>query len=205
LRPAVIALVLANLIPLAGVLIWRWEVFPLLLLFWMENVLIGIFNVCKMLLAAPAQPLTWAAKLFFVPFFSFHYGMFTFVHGVFVMGMFGGAFRQGAPFPNATTVWQLLREQKLEWAILGLLASHAISFGWNYVGQGEYRRASLPALMTQPYGRVVVLHLTVLLGGFLVMALKSPTAGLALLVLLKTGLDVRAHLRERKKFAPVPP
>ena len=102
-------------------------------------------------------------------------------------------------------IWQLMREQKLEWAILGLLASHAISFGWNYVGQGEYRRASLPTLMTQPYGRVVVLHLTVLLGGFLVVALKSPTAGLALLVLLKTGLDVRAHLRERKKFAPVPP
>lgn len=55
--------------------------------------------------------------------------------------------------------------------------------------------------MQQPYGRVVVLHLTILLGAFLMAALKSPTVGLALLVILKIGLDVRAHLRERRKFA----
>ena len=34
------------------------------------------------------------------------------------------------------------------------------------------------------------------------MALHSPAAGLALLVLLKTALDLRAHVCEREKFNP---
>ncbi len=200
-RPSVLVMILANAIPLVGVFVWQWEVFPLLLLFWFENVIMGVFNALKMLLAAPDQPVTWALKLFMVPFFSFHYGMFTFVHGVFVMGFFGGAFRAGAGFPTPAVFWQSACEQKVEWAILGLAVSHAVSFGTNYLGHGEFRRASLPLLMQQPYGRVVVLHLTLLLGGFLMMALHSPVVGLALLVVLKTALDVRAHLRERTKFA----
>jgi hypothetical protein len=45
------------------------------------------------------------------------------------------------------------------------------------------------------------LHLAILGGGFLVMALGSPQFALALLVLLKIGFDLNAHLRERRKFA----
>jgi hypothetical protein len=52
MQPSVIALVLANLIPLAGVFVFHWEVFPLLFLFWLENVVIGIVNVLKMLFAS---------------------------------------------------------------------------------------------------------------------------------------------------------
>jgi len=50
-QPSVIALVLANLVPLAGVFLFHWEVFPLLFLFWLENVVIGVLNVAKMLFA----------------------------------------------------------------------------------------------------------------------------------------------------------
>jgi len=140
-------------------------------------------------------------KLFLIPFFCFHYGMFTFVHGVFVVGMLGGCFRVGGSFPGPETFLGLIREKHLTWALLGLFASHAISFAHNYLARGEYRRADLKLLMGQPYGRIVVLHLTILLGGFLMMALRSPTVGLALLVVLKIILDLRAHLRERAKFA----
>jgi hypothetical protein len=93
-------------------------------------------------------------------------------------------------------------EQKLVWAGLGLFVSHGISFVHNYLVGGEFRRAGVQSLMTQPYGRIVVLHVTILLGGFLMMALKSPALGLVLLVVLKILLDLRAHLAERVKFAP---
>jgi hypothetical protein len=202
LRPSVLALIAANLIPLAGVFLFDWEVFPLLLLFWFENVIIGFFNALKMLCAAPDQKIQWAAKLFIVPFFCFHYGMFTFVHGVFVVALFGGGAQRG--FPGPATFFNEMLEQKLLWAVLGLFASHAISFAHNYLLGGEYRRAGVQTLMMQPYGRIVVLHITILLGGFLMMALKSPTLGLALLVVLKIALDLRAHLAERAKFASEP-
>jgi len=203
LRPSVLALIAANVVPLLGVLWFGWKVFPLLLLFWFENLIIGAFNVVKMILASPDSRKGWAAKLFLVPFFSVHYGMFTLVHGVFVIGLFGGQFRQGAPFPDLSTVLGLIQEEHLGWAILGLTVSHAVSFGMNYIGEGEYRRASLDMLMSQPYGRIVVLHLTIMGGGFLMMALGSPTVGLVLLVVLKIGLDLSAHLKERRKFAAV--
>lgn len=199
LRPSVLALLTANLVPLAGVFLFDWEVFPLLLLFWFENVIIGFFNALKMVCASPAQKLQWAAKLFIVPFFCFHYGMFTFVHGVFVVALFGGGTRRG--FPGPGTFLTEMIEQKLLWAVLGLFLSHAISFTHNYLIGGEFRRAAAPALMIQPYGRIVVLHLTILLGGALMMALKSPTIGLVFLVVLKILLDLRAHLAERVKFA----
>src|SRR5690348_15210944 len=42
-QPSVIALVLANLVPVFGVLALHWEVFPLMFLFWSENVIVGVF------------------------------------------------------------------------------------------------------------------------------------------------------------------
>lgn len=202
LRPSVLALIAANLVPLAGVFLFGWEVFPLLLLFWFENVIIGFFNAAKMICASPDQKPQWAAKLFIVPFFCFHYGIFTFVHGVFVVAMFGGGKSHG--FPGPAMFISSMIELKLLWAVLGLFISHGISFAHNFLIGGEYRRTGIPALMAQPYGRIVVLHLTILLGGFLMMALKSPTIGLVLLVVLKILLDLRAHLAERAKFASSP-
>lgn len=45
------------------------------------------------------------------------------------------------------------------------------------------------------FSRVVVLHLTIFGGGFLVAFLGAPLASLV----LKSVLDLRAHLREHRK------
>ena len=195
-----LALIAANAVPLIGVFVFRWEVFPLLLLFWSENVVIGLLNAVKILFASPAEKGQWGLKLFFIPFFCFHYGLFTFVHGIFIVTLFGGGMKAGG-FPTMDTLINLVRESHLGWAFLGLFISHAISLGHNYFTRGEFRRAHVVLLMFQPYGRIIVLHVTILLGGTLMMVLKSPVAGLALLVVLKTMLDLNAHLRERERFA----
>jgi hypothetical protein len=201
LQPSVIALLLANFVPVFGVLLFHWEIFPLMFLFWSENVIIGLFNVLKMLAANPESPISWAGKLFIVPFFCVHYGMFTFVHGIFVIALFGGGMGRRAGFPGPETFWQIMMENRLGWAVLGLVISRGISFATNYLGKGEYTRANLQQLMAQPYGRIIVMHFTILGGGFLMLALHSPVAGLLLLVALKTMLDLRGHFAERKKFA----
>ncbi len=48
----------------------------------------------------------------------------------------------------------------------------------------------------------MVLHMTVLLGGWVVMLLGSPLFALVVLVVLKTAADWRGHRAERQKFAP---
>ena len=45
MTPSLAALVIANAIPLVGVLFLGWTVFPLVLLYWLENVVVGGFNV----------------------------------------------------------------------------------------------------------------------------------------------------------------
>ena len=194
--PSVVILVLANLIPLAGVMFFGWAVFPIMLLFWLENVVVGVLNALKMLLAGGSGR-HHVMKFFLVPFFCVHYGIFTLVHGVFVFVMFGGKNPQGgSPFPSWDYVWTTVREQHLVWAVVGLVLSHAFSFGWNYLYRGEFRRPRMDQMMKQVYGRVVVLHVAILGGGLLIGGLGSPAAGLALLIVLKILLDVRAHVKQ---------
>jgi hypothetical protein len=82
--------------------------------------------------------------------------------------------------------------------MVALFLSHGWSFVANYLGKGEYRRISVQTLMMQPYKRVVLLHITIIFGGFLMMALNSPLMGLLFFILLKTGMDLRAHLKEHR-------
>jgi hypothetical protein len=201
-RPTATALLLANLIPLAGVLAFDWDVFALVFLFWLENVVVGGFNVLRMFWVQRGAERTPLAKVVVIPFFCFHYGMFTAVHGVFVFALFGSGF-SGDLFPSAQMVMQVIHEHALWVAVGALVLSHAFSFVRNYVSEGEYRRVTLQQLMSQPYARVVVLHIAIIGGGFLVMALGAPVLGLLLLVVLKVAVDVSAHLREHAKLAPV--
>jgi hypothetical protein len=84
-------------------------------------------------------------------------------------------------------------------AILALFLSHGVSFVYNYILKKEYKRAKSQNLMMAPYGRVVVMHFTVLGGAFFSFALGSPAAILLLLIVLKTIVDVNFHLRSHKK------
>ena len=196
-QPSVVTLLIANILPLFGVLLLGWQIFPLLVLFWLENVIVGFFNVFKMLVASPTEPAKWAAKVFMIPFFCFHYGIFTLVHGIFVFVMFGGILTDSPDFPTPAVVAQVFGDFQIGWVALALFISHLVSFIFNYIGKGEYKKVNLNNLMGEPYGRVVILHVTIVLGGFLIAFFGSPVFALILLIVLKTVIDIQAHLREQ--------
>lgn len=205
MTPSLIALVLGNAFPIVGVLFLGWTVFPLLLLYWLENVVVGGFTVLKMLTVQPALPIEWVGKLFMIPFFIVHFGGFTYVHGIFVVALFGPKGVGPDAFDLLHAVPAAITANKLGWGVLSLVASHGFSFLWNYLRNGEYQRASLQQLMGAPYSRVIVLHMTVLFGGWVVMLLGSPLGALIILVGIKTLVDLKAHSAERRRFAPSQP
>ena len=184
------ALVLANLVPLAGAAFGGWSVYELVLLFWAENVVIGLFQLLRMGSVVRLRRKAHQAGL--IPFFVLHYGMFAFVHGMFVTASFGPP----AEAPLAAAIALLLSPSGLLFALLALVASHGFSFVVNFIGAGEWRDAEMPALMKQPYARVVVLQLVILGGAAAVQALGEPMVAPVLLVVLKMALDVVAHRRE---------
>jgi hypothetical protein len=185
-RLALVTLLVANLLPLFAVLSGSWTLFSVMYLYWAENGVVGFYNVPKLALAQGSV----GQKLFQIPFFGFHYGIFWFVQGVFVFVLFGGGLR-------SFTLSDLLQAPQPLWGALGLMVlSHGASFTNNYVGRGEYKLVTVEQQMKQPYGRVVILHIVVLFGGIVVLMLGQPLVALVLLVLLKTGFDFSVHLRQ---------
>jgi hypothetical protein len=210
----VIALLAANAIPLFGVLFLGWDAFYVVLLYWTENLVVGFYNVLKMVFAAVPYPAAHLGKLFLIPFFIVHYGGFTAIHGFFVLALFHK--EQGPPIGGADWPCFLVFVQMLfnvsrymysvippqvRLAVLALFISHGVSFVQNYLLKGEYATAKPDKLMGSPYGRVVVMHIAILAGGFLTMAVGSPAPLLVVLIVLKTILDVSLHNREHKKAA----
>lgn len=202
---SVLALILANLVPVYGALYADWTVFELLLLFWLENVAIGVFFLARILVAEPDERSAWAKKVVMVPFFILHYGFFAALHVVFLLTVFGGGEAGSAlsmePWVSFATVFHVVGAAGLGWAVLPLVASHGVSFVTNYLGKGEYRRVTVTQMVAQPYARVGVLTVVIVLGGGAVLLLGSPLPALLLLVALKIGLDLRAHVREHRKLA----
>jgi hypothetical protein len=145
-----------------------------------------------------------ASKLFLVPFFVVHYGLFCFVHGVFVFAIFGHEDAGFGPIVGFDKMARVFANQHLWWGVLALAASHLWSFFVNYLGHGEYRRTFVPLLMFQPYARVVVLHLAILLGAFFAFALGSNVVVLIILIVGKTILDLSLHLREHLRIDQLP-
>jgi len=198
---AVLLLVATNLVPLAGVLLFGWDLFTILILYWIENGIVGVFNLVKISLAAgppesavPRFKLGGAVqKAALLPFFLVHYGMFWAVHGVFVfvLTLMGGSLL--GTDAGVSLAGVLI-------GAVGLLLSHTASLRLNYIGRGEYRHISPGAQFAQPYPRMIALHVTILLGGFFIMGLGQPLLLIALLVLLKTGLDLALHLREHTRL-----
>jgi len=82
------------------------------------------------------------------------------------------------------------------WGALGLAISRGASFVVNFLGRREYLRVSVAEQMFAPYGRLLILHLTIILGAFLSLVLGSPVGAIVILVLIKTIVDLGFHIRE---------
>ncbi len=175
-------LVAANLLPLLGVVFFGWAVYDVLFLFWLENLVIGVFTIARLLTLYRRRGEQRALVL--IPFFCLHYGAFTVGHLVFLMVLF----RPDDPAATGAVMGVGL-------PLIALMISHGASFILNFLRAGEYTRTDGKAVMQAPYSRVVVLHITILAGGAVISALGEPVYALALLVVLKIAIDVVAHMR----------
>lgn len=206
---AAAVLVAVNLVPLFGVLFWGWDVAIILISYWLENGIIGLINIPKIVLAAQGNSAMATAT---AGFFAVHYGGFWLGHGFFVFIIVGmatngplGFFGSGFPFGGlgGGSLPSVDRAPQILLIALLLFLSHGISFLFNYVGRKEYLNTTPMKQMFQPYGRLIILHVTIILGAFLVVGLGQPVFLVALLVILKTAADLFFHLREHARAVQV--
>ncbi|OGH71664.1 MAG: hypothetical protein A2921_04745 [Candidatus Magasanikbacteria bacterium RIFCSPLOWO2_01_FULL_43_20b] len=219
------ALVYANLLPLFGVLFLHWTVIDILYTYWLETLIIGVITVMKMLKTKmialdessknmPFTQKTSAAiiRTFLVGFFIFHYGGFLSGYFFFIFGVFPAIFRlfDHVGSYNISALGIFI-------SAAGLFASHWISYKQNFIGKNESKKTNIMYTMFAPYKRIIVLHLTIILGMFSVIlatvgipkilsslnydsAKLIPTVlnsvVLGLFIWLKIVIDKKYHLRE---------
>ena len=201
---AIVVLILVNLWPIYGVFFLNWNVGTILVLYWAENIVIGFYNIFKMLLAQgqetqgpilvnnqPVNSSNIFERIFLTGFFSVHYGGFCFGHGMFIFMFIKTGFLGVAKID-----WQYLIAP-----IILLFASHGFSFFSNFIGKNEYKNTSIGQLFTAPYGRIMVTHICIIGSGFIIAFLGSPKPVIILLVLLKIVIDLWFHHMEHQKFA----
>lgn len=174
-------LILANLAPLFGTLYWGWSVASVLVIYWAEGVIIGVLNIPRILATRGGM----GEKLFTSVFFTLHYGGFAAAHGVFLSQFFDAK----------SELQSLLIGGALFWTALSFAASHLVSTIIR-ITRGEFADKKPNEQMGQPYGRVMIMHMVVLLGGFAVMVMGSPMGALLLLIGIKIIVDLRAHIKE---------
>ena len=205
-----LALLLANLVPVFGVLYLQWDVGAIVVLYWTENLVAGLYTLLKMLVTSGTSALGTML------FFCLHYGGFCAIHGMFVLELTKFAGEISTVLPTASWPGPLVVVQKIlyfgqqildaappefSWACIALLLSHGASFLLLFIGQKEYRHTSAEKLMTAPYKRIAVLHVAVIIGGFLIIELGQPLGLLLALVALKIGMDIVLHNRSHRELS----
>lgn len=208
--PRILSALIYGLLPIVGILVFGWDWRSVLLLYWFENVTAGLLNVVSMIRTKRVQaegeaPMTFnestkpASRTGLVLFFIAHYGIFTLVHGVFVLmicagafGFLGGSIVGKGLFGDLTLVnW---RGILLIWAmgsVMQLIAS--------FLTPAD-RLPPASKLFWQPYPRIVTLHITVLGGIWLIEKLGWAPSAAILLTVLHLGFDLASILFERRKI-----
>jgi hypothetical protein len=148
----------------------------------------------------------WFA-LFAVPFFVVHFGGFMLGHLLFLWSLFGYDLERHFDGPEdlLAAAPDVLLRNWLWIALLALFVSHGVSFVLNVLRpwwRGELEKTTRSNVMLAPYGRIVIMHVTLLIGAGLVAYFQTKTAAFVLLIALKMLVDVPAHVR--KNFAAEP-
>jgi len=206
------ALLLANFIPLIGVLFFDWNSVLVLALFWIENLVIGAFNLIRFAALAFVDRNFSAIGL--GVFFLVHYGAFCSMHGMLLADLLGYAeidtsqvlgFSSNGPqevYLDGVAVFiTFIRDlAPLIWiGLAGLILSHFSSFIENFILRGKIFREQANNLMVAPYAQIVVMHIGLLLGAVVLEKMGSPVWLLAVIVSLKIVFDFRQFQRRHSE------
>ncbi len=184
-----------TITPLAGVLLLSWDWRSVMVFYWLGNISAGLAVVIDMVklpaslvtlsrsaaagpAVAPASPQQavpagGVLKLFMIPFFCFHYGTFTLIHGIFLFAIINGGF--GVDVTG-------LPGLEIGGIIQAWLAGTVVYLIFKLVLPGE--KAPIMSLWNRAYGRIIALHLSIVFGVFVIMLLQLPAAVAVLLILI---------------------
>lgn len=168
------SLIIANLIPVIGVWLLNWSAKEVFLVYCFETIIIGFFTLLKMLITGliikkDAWETTGGSSTkqpfwFFMLFFLLHYGLFVSVQMGIFFAVSGIGDEAGITFFNFFSKWPSLLTNDA-YIMLGVfIVSYGFRLTTDFILTGDYKISSLGYLMFQPYGRIFIQQVTVIIG-----------------------------------------
>jgi len=211
LGPHAVPLLAADLLPLAGILLWHWDAFLLLMLYWMETAIVAFWALARLAAwdsSSGAQPRAAATRLLrggLVAFFSLHAGLFMAVHFVFLWFLFSGGWSQRIHGPS-DFIAQIVVAAGLWLPLLLMFVAGGLTFVRTVVRPGWPTRllarlkiappAPLAADGIQPalsglYRRIMIMQLSIIVGAWISLALQGSMAPFIVMIIARTIADLR--------------
>lgn len=165
-------LIFVNLIPLYGVWFEDWSASQVFLVYCLETVIIGVINVVKMACVTifvrskdvweNGGTTSMQSGWFFIFFFIAHYGFFVLVQTQIFFGV-SGIGDDASFFGKYARVPALLGDNgKL--LLLIFITYYTLQNIFGFFVNGAYKTISLGRLMFEPYMRIFVQQVVVILG-----------------------------------------
>jgi len=196
----ILQIIIYSVLPLLGVLFLGWDWKQILILFWLENITVGLMAIVAMARTNDALAGTVTlnkdsgmrlngavAKVTGITFFVLHYGMFTFIDGIFVFALTSGVLMtlnlSHAELPAGILVvlgmWATASVVKITVAFIQPAPTNPIE-----------------QQMFNPYKRIIPLHIAIVLGAFAMILLGLPSIAVIVLIVIKLIFDIKNYRSE---------
>lgn len=204
----ILQILIYSIVPLVGILNFGWDWRQVIILYWLENIAVGIATFIAIVSAPAGTRATErgttrgsrleingrmidiaspVGKMAYAGFFAVHYGGFTFIHGLFVFALVSGAFsfgnQSGAGSEGLPDIGGLL----ITW--LGMTVVQLVVL-WQKRMDKAAPSSSLAGMFATPYKRIVALHLAIIFGAFTITALNLPSAAAIILIAVHAITDL---------------
>ncbi|MBL7744861.1 MAG: hypothetical protein JNN00_15415 [Chitinophagaceae bacterium] len=165
-------LIAANLIPVYGVWFLGWSAIDAFIVYALETLIVGIMTLLKMLVMTLARgkdlwynegSATPVSGLFFMAFFTLHYGLFAAVQTT-IFSQSADITPPGSGMMHFFFHWYEYINKDIGYMLAGFVVSYFATSFVPFIVSGEYKKGAMMKVMFQPYGRIFIQQFTVILG-----------------------------------------
>lgn len=167
-----IALMTANFIPVFGVWFLGWSATDAFIVYALETLIAGVLTLLKMaVITIVRKKDTWynggsstrVSGLFFMLFFTLHFGLFASVQ-TSIFSQSANIVPPGKGLLYFFFHWYSFINKDIAIMLGGLVISYLVRSFVPFIITGEYKTVSMTKVMFQPYGRIFIQQFTVILG-----------------------------------------
>jgi hypothetical protein len=216
--PEAYGILIVNLLILGMVIFFKPNRYIVIAAYFFETMVIGVFNVIRMIIISIFSPVEKEKpeplpdksvmkgfkspiqmNLFLIVFFILHFGVFYFVQ----LGLLTGvASDMDHDFPGRDSFLPSpLAFFTVSFAGTGIYTIYAIilmqlfSLVYSFLIKGEYMATNCMVQAIQPYGRILLQQVVVLIGGFIIILVHNAAVFSCILIIIKTFVDIYSQRR----------